>query len=93
MLPEDFDAWLETMGFSGPESAHRLGLAKDAVVRYRRTGPPLSIALACAALAAGLVAYRVPIDSVAAPRAGRPADAGAQEVGREKLTAAYANAK
>ncbi len=54
MLPEDFDAWLETMGFSGPESAHRLGLAKDAVVRYRRTGPPLSIALACAALAAGL---------------------------------------
>ncbi|OQC18922.1 MAG: hypothetical protein BWX69_03140 [Planctomycetes bacterium ADurb.Bin069] len=54
MRAADFEAWITRMGWSGLEAARRLGTSKNSVVRYRREGAPLTVALACAALAAGL---------------------------------------
>lgn len=54
MTAAGFEAWMARMGWSGREAARQLGVSKDSVVRYRREGAPLLVALACAALAAGL---------------------------------------
>lgn len=54
MTAEDFNLWLTHTGLSGLEAAKRLGISKNTVVKYRRTGTPLHIALACAALASGI---------------------------------------
>lgn len=58
MTADDFEAWQDGMGLSGLEAARRLGLAKNSVVRYRAEGAPVTVALACAALAAGLGPWR-----------------------------------
>lgn len=50
MSAEEFEAWLEEMGFSGLEAAKRLGVSKNSVVKYRTEGAPGYIRLACAAL-------------------------------------------
>lgn len=52
MTKDEFNAWLELMGFSGLEAARQLGLAKNSVVKYRSEGAPEYIRLACQALAA-----------------------------------------
>lgn len=49
-----FEGWLDAMGWSGLEAARRLGASKNSVLRWRREGAPMTVALACAALAAGL---------------------------------------
>lgn len=54
MTALQFEAWLEHMGWSGLEAARRLGLSKDTVTKYKRHGAPITVALACAALASGL---------------------------------------
>lgn len=58
MSGEDFSAWIEHMGYSGREAARQLGLANDSVVKYKREGAPLHVALACAALAFGLPPWK-----------------------------------
>ncbi|MWB77948.1 hypothetical protein GLS40_07935 [Pseudooceanicola sp. 216_PA32_1] len=58
MTAEDFNAWLAKEGISGREAARRLDVSKNTVVRYRQTGAPGYIALACAALSYGLPPWR-----------------------------------
>lgn len=55
MSGADFTAWMELMGFTWREAQQRLGIGnRNTVAKYRLEGAPLSIALACSALAAGL---------------------------------------
>lgn len=54
MTAQEFNDWIEKRGISGREAARQLGLSKGTVVRYRATGAPLVVALACAALDADL---------------------------------------
>ncbi len=54
MTAEDFNDWLEKSGLSGLAAARQLGVAPNTVVKYRREGAPLHIALACSALYARL---------------------------------------
>ncbi|PIE07539.1 MAG: hypothetical protein CSA74_06950 [Rhodobacterales bacterium] len=58
MTADDFNAWMDHMGFSGLEAARQLGIGKNTVPTYRREGAPKHIALACAALAFGLPPWR-----------------------------------
>ena len=58
MLAQDFEDWLTHMGFSGREAGRQLGLSKDTVLKYRKEGCPLYVALACAALAFNLPPWR-----------------------------------
>ena len=67
MTPADLRAWQSHMGISGREAARRLGVApgtyQDWVTGVSRTtgkaiAPPPLVGLACAALAAGLHAWR-----------------------------------
>lgn len=64
MSPAEFDAWLDRMGFSGREAARKLGLGVNTVPRYLREGAPLTTALACSALAAGLGPWRETVETV-----------------------------
>lgn len=61
MTPADLEAWRSRMGWSVREACRQLGLSQD---RWRRMAEggriPAHIALACAALAFGLPAWRVP---------------------------------
>jgi transcriptional regulator with XRE-family HTH domain len=67
MTPEDFKAWRKAMGFRSQQAAaDALGMSKSAIVNYelgtRRDGGkpveiPRVVALACAALDAGLDAW------------------------------------
>ena len=63
MTPEDLHAWQQAMGISGLEAARRLGVSSATYRDWisgisRTTGKPVTpsrtVALACAALAAGL---------------------------------------
>lgn len=58
MTAEDFEAWLQHTGFSGLEAARQLEVSKNTVMKYRREGAPLHIALACSALSHGLPPWR-----------------------------------
>ena len=67
MTPADLRSWQAHMGISGREAARRLGVApgtyQDWVTGTSRTtgkaiAPPPLVGLACAALAAGLHAWR-----------------------------------
>lgn len=60
MTADDFNAWLTHMGLTGRKAARQLGVADNTIVKYRREGAPEYIALACAALAFGLPAWRNP---------------------------------
>ena len=66
MTPADLRAWQAHMGISGREAARRLGVAPGTYQDWvtgtsRTTGKPIQIsrlvALACAALAAGVVEW------------------------------------
>lgn len=63
MTPSDLRAWQQAMGISGREAARRLGVSQATYQDWttgksRTTGKPVTpsrtVALACAALAAGL---------------------------------------
>lgn len=60
MTASAFSAFLAHMGWSDYEAARRLGAARNSVMAWKRRGAPLYIALACAALAFGLPAWREP---------------------------------
>lgn len=69
MNNDDIKAWRKTLGFTQDQAATALGVSKATVVNYeagirREDGRPVvipkSIALACAAIAAGLAPWRSP---------------------------------
>ena len=69
MTPADLRAWQKAMGISGREAARRLGVAPGTYQDWvtgtsRTTGKPIQIsrlvALACAALAAGIAPWQAP---------------------------------
>jgi len=60
MEAKDFCAWIEHMGFSEREAARTLDLSRNSVAKYKAEGAPAYIGLACAALAFGLPAWRLP---------------------------------
>lgn len=83
MTADDFRHWRKTMGLTQAAAAESLGLSLSALVQYeagRRKGSkdpvtiPLTVGLACAALAAGLPPWSAPIgaEPLSAPRRGRP---------------------
>lgn len=58
MEAKDFTAWMEHMNFNDSTAARALGISRTSVIKYKADGAPLSIGLACAALAFGLPAWR-----------------------------------
>lgn len=67
MQASDFKAWRKSMGYTQKEAAAALGLGTSTVEQYDRgirkddgqpVTIPLSVALACAALAAGLSPWK-----------------------------------
>jgi len=54
MTADDFKGWIAAMGWNDSQAASELALSRNSVAKYKREGAPLSIGLACAALAAGL---------------------------------------
>lgn len=60
MSGEDFAAWLDHMGLSDAAAARALELSRNSVAKYKIAGAPRHVALACAALAFGLPAWRRP---------------------------------
>lgn len=68
MTPDDFKAWRRQMGWSQQAAAEALGLGKSSIQLYeagrrrddhRPVEIPRTVALACAALAAGLEPFGV----------------------------------
>ena len=61
MTANEFIAWRESLGLSRAEAARRLGLHANSMTNYEheRTDIPLYIALACAALSAGLQPWSI----------------------------------
>lgn len=57
MTAQDFTRWVAVMGWNDSRVASELALSRNTVAKYKREGAPLSIGLACAALAAGLPAW------------------------------------
>jgi hypothetical protein len=56
---EDFTRWMAAMGYSYTDVEANLGIgSRHTIVKFRRDGAPLYIALACSAIAAGLGPYR-----------------------------------
>lgn len=64
MNADDFNDWLQRTGLSGLQAAEVLGIAKNSVVKYRREGAPLHIALACSAIYHKLGPWRIGHDDV-----------------------------
>lgn len=60
MTASDFSAFLAHMGWSDYTAARELGSARNSIIAWRKRGAPLYVALACAALANGLPAWRAP---------------------------------
>ena len=59
MTAKDFCAWLEHMGYNDAAATRALGLgSRNTLVKYKAEGAPAYIALACAALAFGLPAWK-----------------------------------
>ena len=58
MTGEDFTAWMEHVGMNKIKAAAALGLGRNTVARYMIEGAPEYIALACAAIAFGLPAWK-----------------------------------
>jgi len=59
MTYADFTAWREQMGYNRLQATDALGLGRNQIKRYADGQPiPLYVALACAALAAGLGPWR-----------------------------------
>ena len=63
MTAEDFTAWLALMktarGWSSMKCGRELGCDKNSVKRWRESGAPLFIALACHAIAYGLGPWKL----------------------------------
>lgn len=58
MSSEEFCAWQTTMGYRSQQAAaNALGVSLATYKRYRRSGVPKVVALACAALARGLTGW------------------------------------
>lgn len=62
MTPTAFRQWLANMKSAGlsrsdAEAGRMLGKSADQIVRYKQKGADHTVALACAALLAGLVPY------------------------------------
>lgn len=45
-----FNAWLAAMKITGSEAGRLLGVSPNTITRYRQTGGPRMLGLACAAL-------------------------------------------
>lgn len=63
MTSDDFAAWVALMkerGLSEWDLVGALGTGKNQIKRWRERGAPQYVALACAALAYGLPAWREP---------------------------------
>jgi len=67
MTPDDFKAWRKAMGWNQTEAAEALGLSLGTIGNYERGSRredgrpapvPRTVALACAAVAAGLRPWR-----------------------------------
>lgn len=58
MTPEDFTAWVasmkDTSGWSERECTRQLGCGINQITRWKASGAPLYIGLACAALSIGI---------------------------------------
>jgi transcriptional regulator with XRE-family HTH domain len=50
MTAEEFNSWLKAMKISGAEAARLLGVNVNTITRYKKSGAPKSVGLACAAL-------------------------------------------
>ena len=50
MTASEFQAWLNAMKISGAEAARLLGVTKNTITRYRQSGAPRVVGLACSAL-------------------------------------------
>lgn len=59
MTPEDVKHWQKKMGFTYEAAADALGVNRATFGNYVKRGAPLSVALACSALAAGLKGYQM----------------------------------
>lgn len=62
MTADDFNNWLKRTGLSGLQAAKILGIAPNSVVKYRREGAPIHIALACSAIYHKLEPWRIERD-------------------------------
>jgi len=58
MTASDFSAFLTHMDWSDYTAARELGAARNSIIAWRKRGAPLYVALACAALAKGLLPWR-----------------------------------
>lgn len=54
MTGRDFEKWLRVMGWSQRKCALELDLSRNTVAKYLVEGAPVTVGLACAAVAAGL---------------------------------------
>lgn len=50
MTGSEFEAWLRAMKISGAEAGRLLDVTPNTITRYRRSGAPKSVGLACSAL-------------------------------------------
>ena len=57
MTSDDLRAWQKQMNLTYESAAAALSVSRATYARYIQNGAPLSIGLACAALAAGLPPY------------------------------------
>ena len=54
MTGEEFKRWMGAVGLNKAQTARTLNLSRNSVAKYELEGAPVSIAYACAAIAAGL---------------------------------------
>lgn len=66
MKGEDFLAWMESRGLNDSSAARTLGISRTTVIKYREEGAPPLVALACAAISAGLGPWEPPGPDAAA---------------------------
>lgn len=53
----DFTAWQASLGLSSAAAARALGISENSALAYKADGAPPYVAMACAAVAAGLPPY------------------------------------
>lgn len=51
MTPTAFKRWLRAMGYNHSEAARNIGVSRNSVIKYLKTGAPLKVKLACETLA------------------------------------------
>lgn len=60
MTPADLRAWQSHMGYTYDSASAALGVNRATYARWLQTGASLTVAMACAALAAGLGPWAKP---------------------------------